>query len=337
MEAWGLWGVTPKNPSDNAKHKPRQHGTLTPSTSSVDLSHQGYIDFAGQTQSKTTLHLAENSNDFLHHKESGREGPILLLLVFFSTLIILQWRLWPSYNAQLWESFHGASGILGTRSINETDHILSQLRANGTTPCHNAQTNFTLIFNLRFEDYDPTITPLSLSTNTLHTIFMDSYSADGVMRCSGGDYYETILYNYHWRSRPQVQDLGNGSYRISLFVDSHVEGLFNFSASLLFRNFHGLEHMTGSWAVQAQVAFFQVEFYSVNIVSKSRNDHQGPNSKLTMTAGEIPQQFRMCSMDDKNFQQKEWTGRRAHSHSLFVLCLCSMLLLACESHSLRFI
>lgn len=129
-----------------------------------------------------------------------------------------------------------------------TDRILEQIRRNGTTPCHNVTTVRTEIIGL------PDDTPVRILTDEIFRFKLVSVGDDGNARCAGGDYYEVDLAGDHWKSRPEVTDLDDGSYEVKVLVDGQKPGLYNFTARLLFANMHGLDHETLPWRLSGEIA-----------------------------------------------------------------------------------
>lgn len=206
---------------------------------------------------------------------------------------------------------------------NYTERILEQLQRNGSksSPCHKVHTNVTRVVlgmlpgisAARSSDLRDGLGVTSLATGVEHTLLLVSYSADGSPRCAGGDFYETDLASSHWRSRPPIEDLGNGSYAVTLLVDDAFAGSFNFSAFLLFDAFHGLDHDCRRWMIDRQMVSLQVQFVKQEdraAGSSSTHDaaeDQSPNGLFPQDL--MKKRRRICDRDRDFARTRSWMGR----------------------------
>lgn len=129
-----------------------------------------------------------------------------------------------------------------------TERILEQIRRNGSTLCHNFTTRRTDLVGL------PDDRPVRIATDEIFRFKLVSVAEDGKTRCAGGDYYEVDFEGDHWKGRPEVTDLEDGSYEVKVMVDGRKAGRYNFTARLLFGNMHGLDHNTSEWRRDGEVA-----------------------------------------------------------------------------------
>ncbi|BFI06013.1 hypothetical protein MPTK1_1g28570 [Marchantia polymorpha subsp. ruderalis] len=269
----------------------------------LDLRERIRIEMEDPTAAKSQHEASDRASHSRDEAKGGRSrskdesvaaGTAALLVVFVCGLLLMQWRVWPSSRQQ--EFGHGSipsPDRAQPTSESETESILARLSENGTRACHDEHTNHTLFSGLEFPLDE---TPLRLSTNTLHRLLLTSYNAEGRRRCAGGDFYETELQSQSWKSRPPVQDFGNGSYGVTLMVDSAFQGLFSFSATLLFDCFHGLELMEREWDVRIQSPRVKILFYDEARGEKS------PSDRISRGMGS-------CRSEPGSFSRKEWRGR----------------------------
>eukprot|EP00250_Pteridium_aquilinum_P016101 c22942_g1_i1 orf=225-2171(-) len=165
-----------------------------------------------------------------------------------------------------------------------TKRILEQISRNGTTPCHNLTTVRTEIVGL------PDDRPVRILTDEVFRFKLVSVGEDGKVRCAGGDYYEVDLAGDHWRSRPQVTDLDDGSYEVKVLVDGQKPGLYNFTARLLFANMHGLDHETLPWRLDGEVAA------AVQILAVRKQERSGAHGVNTDTSTrKISSEMKPCT------------------------------------------
>ncbi|KAL4205467.1 hypothetical protein AMTRI_Chr01g114760 [Amborella trichopoda] len=130
---------------------------------------------------------------------------------------------------------------------------------------------------------------LRLTAGKIHTFAVSAYDIAGKPRCSGGDYFETDLSGASWKSRPPLQDNGNGSYTLSLQVHPDFAGDHVLSIVLLFRNYQGMKRFPERWAVRKEVFNKTLRFENNGF----RNN--GPEALKT------------CGKED--FRRGLWSGR----------------------------
>ena len=138
---------------------------------------------------------------------------------------------------------------------NITGKVIDEMARNGTSPCYQQHTNSTKVVGFP-DDVDV----LTLSTNVVHHFWLQSYDSTGERRCAGGDYYELDLSSSLWKSRPPVQDLQNGTYRVQFMVPDAYAGTFNFSAHLLFDAYHGLDSDGQAFKIVQLTASLRINF-----------------------------------------------------------------------------
>ena len=156
------------------------------------------------------------------------------------------------------------------RVANETlGKLLEGLRLNGSTPCHEQPT-----VGFEFEGLGPAGQwPVIMRPMVPIRFGIVSLAANGTRRCSGGDYYETDLSGETWKSRPWVEDHGNGTYSITVVLDvdeeeeegshAYLAGPYNLTVNLLYSNFHGFDQgfveRNRSWAITGVNKTVQME------------------------------------------------------------------------------
>lgn len=172
---------------------------------------------------------------------------------------------------------------------NVTGKILEEMERNGTSPCHDQNTNSTKLIGFEYPENEDTLT---LATNVVHKFWLQSYRIGGESRCAGGDYYELDLSSSFWKSRPPSTDLQNGTYAAHFLVPDVYAGEYNFSAFLLFDAYHGLDYNGETWSVKKLTASLRIKFVANSIGNDSST--LSPNLKP-------------CKMGD--FKQLEWSGR----------------------------
>lgn len=118
---------------------------------------------------------------------------------------------------------------------NYTTNLLANWLAPGGEPCRDSQTVDIVISGLDGNDH------IELSTGKIHEFVFQAVDELGKARCLGGDYFETDISGELWKSRPPVQDLGNGTYKFSLQVHPDFSGNYDFTMILLFRHYQGLK------------------------------------------------------------------------------------------------
>ncbi|XP_076913718.1 uncharacterized protein LOC143572434 [Bidens hawaiensis] len=105
---------------------------------------------------------------------------------------------------------------------------------------------------------------IELFTRDIHKYVIQTLDTSGIPRCSGGDYFETDLSGKAWKSRPPVQDFGNGSYSISLQIHPDFTGEYNLTIILLFRRYEGLKYSPERFAVNKTLRVFTIMFKNEN-------------------------------------------------------------------------
>lgn len=182
-----------------------------------------------------------------------------------------QWPLYPVY-------------------ANATEVILRQLIDNQTLPCYQKRTFGAQVFGLPKPGAGQ---PIQLQTGKLHDLLIVSFEENGARRCAGGDFFETDLRGSKWRARPPTIDNQDGSYGVTLMVDSRFAGLYVFEVILAFSNFHSMGQDVADWARLEVVLTVEIEFAAPKI-DDSVGDAMVPD-------------LRRCTEDD--FSLKAWSGR----------------------------
>ncbi|EFJ30366.1 hypothetical protein SELMODRAFT_89928 [Selaginella moellendorffii] len=142
--------------------------------------------------------------------------------------------------------------------LSSAEILLRRVAENGTQGCHNVSTAAAVLFGIpRAEDGGE----ITLAADEVHKFWIVSYAADGSRRCSGGDFYETdISAGPTWKSRPPVTDLGDGAYLVELKVNGDFARSYNFTVSLVYTNFHGLDHVPNKWAFKKEMFRLLINF-----------------------------------------------------------------------------
>ncbi|VFQ60182.1 unnamed protein product [Cuscuta campestris] len=128
---------------------------------------------------------------------------------------------------------------------------------------------------------------IELSTGYVHEFFIQALDESKKPLCLGGDYFETDLSGERWKSRPPVQDFGNGTYKFSLQVHPDFAGDYNLTVILLFRHYEGLKFSPERFAVDRVLRVVPVKFSN-------------------KSSGELPEISR-CTKSD--FGRDVWSGR----------------------------
>ncbi|KAK1421874.1 hypothetical protein QVD17_24569 [Tagetes erecta] len=135
---------------------------------------------------------------------------------------------------------------------------------------------------------------LELSTGEIHEYVIQTLDSSGKRRRFGGDYFETDLSGENWKSRPPIQDFGNGTYTFSLQVHPDFHGEYNLTIILLFRHFQGLKFSPERFAVDKLLRVFRISF---------KNYSNNSNSAML----QLPE-IKQC--DKKlDFNRNVWSGR----------------------------
>ena len=225
----------------------------------------------------------------------------MLLMMFFATgllslhLVVVGPSVppWMPLSSMLGSSATsiGSSSNSKTATIpfrNVTGQILDELSKNGTTACYDERTDRTDIVGL----------DATLLTNVVHRFWLQSYTSNGTRRCAGGDYYEADLSSDLWKSRPLVEDLHNGTYAVEFMVPDTFAGTYNFSATLLFGAYHGLDYHAEKWG-----AWWPFVTRQLNFVSATPD----ANANVPATADLLINRLKQCGTED--FRKPEWSGR----------------------------
>lgn len=149
---------------------------------------------------------------------------------------------------------------------------------NGSTLCHNVTTKKVEMVGLIEER------PVRIQTDKEFRFKLVSVGEDGKARCAGGDYYETDLEGEHWRGRPKIEDNQDGTYEVVLMIDGQKEGLYNFTASLLFGNMHGLDLAPEPWKMEEEITV-KVQFWATRQTTHS-------------SGGAVSDNMHMCAQRD---------------------------------------
>ena len=177
---------------------------------------------------------------------------------------------------------------------NVTGQILDELRKNGTTACYEERTSRTEVVGLPDADHDV----ITLPTNVVHRFWLQSYASNGSPRCAGGDYYEADISSDLWKSRPLVEDLHNGTYAVEFMVPKDFAGTYNFSATLLFGAYHGLDFHAENWAAWWPLVTLRLNFASITTPDA--------NAKIPAAVAQL-NRLKQCGTED--FLKPEWSGR----------------------------
>ncbi|KAL6971444.1 hypothetical protein U1Q18_031120 [Sarracenia purpurea var. burkii] len=137
---------------------------------------------------------------------------------------------------------------------NFTSNLLARWLAPGDEPCKESRTVEISIPSL---DIHPQI---ELSTGDIHEFVFQSLDDSGKPHCLGGDYFETDLSGDRWKSRPPINDFGNGTYSFSLQVHPDFAGDYNLTIILLFRHFEGLKFSPQRFAFDKQLRRIPIKF-----------------------------------------------------------------------------
>lgn len=179
---------------------------------------------------------------------------------------------------------------------NITGKIIDEMALNGTGPCYEHHTNSTKVIG-----FPDNVEALTLSTNVLHKLWLQSYDSEGGRRCAGGDYYELDLASSLWKSRPQIEDFRNGTYGVQFMVPETYAGSFNFSAYLLFDAYHGLDRDGRSFKIATLTVSLRINFANEAANAAIANTS---TTAMAATVGDL----KRCdpAMD---FKAHAWTGR----------------------------
>ncbi|XP_074339647.1 uncharacterized protein LOC141677554 [Apium graveolens] len=163
---------------------------------------------------------------------------------------------------------------------NYTTNLLANWLAPGGEACRDSETVNIVIPGLDGNDQ------IELSTGKIHEFVFQAVDEEGKPRCLGGDYFETDISGELWKSRPPVQDLGNGTYKFSLQVHSDFSGKYEFTVILLFRHYQGLK--------------FSPERFSYDKVLRK------VPINIVKSSGKLPE-IKQCQKSD--LSRNLWSGR----------------------------
>ena len=180
-------------------------------------------------------------------------------------MIIMPWQC----PAPATSSFTSRSYV---RVANETlGKLLEELRLNGSTACHEQATVGFEFEGLGWAGQRPVVVVRPMVPFRFGIM---SLAANATRRCSGGDYYETDFSGERWKSRPRVEDHGNGTYSVIVLLDVDVDeeeegshdylaGPYNLTVNLLYSNFHGFDQgfveQNTNWAITSVNKTIQME------------------------------------------------------------------------------
>ncbi|XP_043697513.1 uncharacterized protein LOC122648347 [Telopea speciosissima] len=139
-----------------------------------------------------------------------------------------------------------------------TSNLISRWLAPGGEACRDSVTE-----EIRIPGLDDR-NPVELSAGDIHKFVIQAVDGNGNPRCLGGDYFETDLSGRLWKSRPPIEDLGNGSYSLSLQVHPDFTGEYNLTVVLLFRHFEGLKFSPERFVYQRELRRLPIRFFRSN-------------------------------------------------------------------------
>ncbi|MCO5606938.1 hypothetical protein L7F22_061129 [Adiantum nelumboides] len=142
--------------------------------------------------------------------------------------------------------------------VNYTNKYLDLIAQNGSKPCHDVSTFKAQLFGLPKPLEGDSF--IKFKCGPVHKLTLVAFDELGRRRCAGGDYFETEVSNFNWRSRAPVTDLDDGSYSIFLQMPSDFAGVYNFKIVLGFSNYHGLHRRPERWFRNETVVDMHIEF-----------------------------------------------------------------------------
>ncbi|RZC53214.1 hypothetical protein C5167_012063 [Papaver somniferum] len=107
-------------------------------------------------------------------------------------------------------------------------------------------------------------TLVELSAADAHSFDFQALDESGNPKHLGGDYFELDLSSEPWKSRPPIEDRGNGSHSFSLQVHQDFSGEFNLTIILLYKQFQGLRYVPKKFVYQKELRLIPVKFYRMN-------------------------------------------------------------------------
>ncbi|CAH9085807.1 unnamed protein product [Cuscuta epithymum] len=170
--------------------------------------------------------------------------------------------------------------FVGSQS-NYTSKLLEGWLAPGGDACKESKTVDITIPSLDGHD------SVELSTGDIHHFIFRSLDDSGKPHCLGGDYFEIDLSGEKWKSRPPINDFGNGTYEFSLQIHPDFAGSYNITITLLFRHYEGLKYSPQKFAFDKTLRVVPLKF-----------------EKSVTKLPEIP----LCSTKS-DFSRDVWSGR----------------------------
>lgn len=189
-------------------------------------------------------------------------------------------NLTPNYPTTKSNQISLTNWILLILHPNFTSNFFAHWRSPHSKPCQYSRSENIKIPAIDYQN------SIELSTGEVHEFIFSAYYGAGNPRCSGGDYFETDISGERWKSRPPVNDLGNGSYSMLLQVHPDFAGEYNLTIFLLFRSYDGLRFSPERFGFRRELRKIPIKFF-----------------KGTSTLPDI----RTCRRSD--FNQDIWSGR----------------------------
>ncbi|PWA80125.1 hypothetical protein CTI12_AA199110 [Artemisia annua] len=174
---------------------------------------------------------------------------------------------------------------------NYSTNLFSRWMAPGGEPCKDSTTEDIFINGIDNGEEHEHGGVVELTSGVIHEYVFQAVDGSGRNRCLGGDYFEIDLSSENWKSRPPVQDFGNGTYLFSLQVHQDFVGEFNLSIGLLFRHYQGLKFSPERFAVDKLLRVVRIRI---------RNDDKN------VLAAKLPE-IKQCGKSD--YRKDLWAGR----------------------------
>ncbi|PIN17369.1 hypothetical protein CDL12_09970 [Handroanthus impetiginosus] len=137
---------------------------------------------------------------------------------------------------------------------NYSSNLLAKWLTPGGDPCKDSRT-----VDIRIPSLDGKKN-IELYSGEIHEIVFQTLDDSGEPRCLGGDYFETDLSGERWKSRPPINDMGNGTYSFSLQVHPDFAGDYNLTIILLFRHYEGLKFSPARFAFDRVLRVVPIKF-----------------------------------------------------------------------------
>ncbi|GJU78527.1 putative immunoglobulin-like protein [Tanacetum coccineum] len=141
---------------------------------------------------------------------------------------------------------------------NYSTNLFSRWMTPGGEPCKDSTTQDIFINGI--DDMTKEHVVIELTSGVIHKYVFQAVDGSGNSRCLGGDYFEIDLSSHNWKSRPPVQDFGNGTYLFSLQVHQDFVGEFNLTIGLLFRHYQGLKFSPERFALDKLLRVVRIRF-----------------------------------------------------------------------------